>query len=227
MMANTTYRDSINVITWLAIFDEASCWFMQRWEKAKAAANIATYGTNDPLAIITKAMAFALSGTSKPEPNPARYLEDSSEYKEQVMNLLQSCQRLARIADAWGFNNRPLLSFAQNAAPLFNEQSPDLKILLEQLYLRAENIQPEIGKDSTTTEIVAMTPNEEAVFDELSEAPQLGADIVAALARKGITTIDAPQLSKICKRKHMAQRGIRMRRGAGYYITKTPKTVTN
>jgi hypothetical protein len=78
----------------------------------------------------------------------------------------------------------------------------------------------------TTTDdpaLLALTPNEQAIFDELSESPMPARDIVAALARNGIKGIDAPALSRACKRKHMKSRGVRVRKGAGYYKITPPK----
>jgi hypothetical protein len=65
--------------------------------------------------------------------------------------------------------------------------------------------------------LIALTPNEQAIFDELSETPMSALDIVAKLARQGIANLDDSALSRACKRPQMRARGVRHRRGAGYY----------
>ena len=92
---------------------------------------------------------------------------------------------------------------------------------------RAGNIldkQRESADAAADSALIALTPNELAIFDELSDEPKTGADIVSALVRQGITSIDTSALSRACNRPAMKARGVRNRKGAGYYkIAPAPK----
>lgn len=76
------------------------------------------------------------------------------------------------------------------------------------------------SKDDPAT--VALTPQEQAFFDLLNEEGQTGPDIIAALGRQGIGNIDESALGKMAKRPHMHARGVRHRKGAGYYKIAPP-----
>jgi hypothetical protein len=65
--------------------------------------------------------------------------------------------------------------------------------------------------------LVALTPNELAIFDALTEEPMTGGDLLAKLAREGITNLDESALSRTCRRPPLRARGVRHRRRAGYY----------
>jgi len=69
---------------------------------------------------------------------------------------------------------------------------------------------------------IALTPPEQAIFDQLTDEGQPGPDIVAALARQGVRGIDKSVVSRACNRPHMKARGVRKRRNAGYYKIAPP-----
>lgn len=76
---------------------------------------------------------------------------------------------------------------------------------------------PDAGDGADATEAVALTPNEQYFVDLLTEEGQTGPDLAAKLARQGITTIGESEISKMAKRQSLMARGVRHRKGAGYY----------
>lgn len=64
-----------------------------------------------------------------------------------------------------------------------------------------------------------LTANEEVLFDALSTDPQTGPDIVARLLRDGYRNFNCSMISRMCKKeKPLWRRGVRHRKGAGYYL---------
>lgn len=72
-------------------------------------------------------------------------------------------------------------------------------------------------KPKDPPESLPLTPNEQAFFDVLTPEPKLGKDILAELNREGFTNFDEVSISRMAKRPHLIARGVRHRRGAGYY----------
>ena len=69
---------------------------------------------------------------------------------------------------------------------------------------------------------VGLTPKEEAILNVLpgEDSPMLGRDVIIKLGREGVTS-DLSELSRLCKKPPLSARGVRNRRGAGYYKLNT------
>lgn len=65
-------------------------------------------------------------------------------------------------------------------------------------------------------ELAGLTPKQEALLDVLTDTPMQGRDVLGKLARQRIR-MDAPELTRMCKKPALRDRGVRHTPGAGYY----------
>jgi hypothetical protein len=77
-------------------------------------------------------------------------------------------------------------------------------------------IHPKVSAPADDPASVAMTSKEDAVFLELGEEALPGPDLLRKLAAQKVM-LSASELSRICNLPHMFARGVRNRRGSGYY----------
>ena len=83
-------------------------------------------------------------------------------------------------------------------------------------------VKPDRPNAQAPAEATAMTPNEQALIDVLTDEGQTGPDLAAKLARQGFDKIGEPEISRMAKRPHMKARGVRHRNRAGYFLLKPP-----
>lgn len=82
------------------------------------------------------------------------------------------------------------------------------------------------GAVADPPETVPMRENEQAFFDRLTLKAQPGKQLAVRLARDGFPGIGEPEISKMWKLSHMLARGVRLRKGAGYYRVQVDSKIT-
>jgi hypothetical protein len=145
---------------------------------------------------------------------------------EQLCNSVeQHLPELARRSPALleAFSRQPVLTLGHHDAD-WTDRLP--KVLAEFQAIAQATIPASQQPRGGDTEVVALTPNEQAFFDVLTDEGQTGPDLVAKLIRQGIRTIDETAISKMAKRPHMEARGVRHRQKAGYYLIRDNGKVT-
>jgi hypothetical protein len=137
------------------------------------------------------------------------------------------CDEIAPHLEAVGIDSQPLLeigrllgSFPQKLSEL-DSQWPKVSGLLKRGAILLDGGDRNRGKPDPA-DAVALTPHEEAFFEALCglDAPQTGPDIVAKLSRQAIV-ISESQISRMWRLPQLESRGVRHRKGAGYYVCKT------
>jgi hypothetical protein len=64
-----------------------------------------------------------------------------------------------------------------------------------------------------------LSANEQALFDALTERPQLGKDLARVLLLRGHGGIGEPEISKLARLPQLRARGVRHRKRVGYYLS--------
>src|SRR4051812_1959150 len=170
--------DPISTLSLIADFLEISNDFSKRAFEAENRAKKKAFGTSSDVAIAWIKMLAEVRGDSIANPKAGQHY-DHPEYVAQRLRLTEVGKEIARIADAWGFDNRAILEYVMHGFEMLKPDFPPaIDVLIEQMEIRADAEferqhgpdQQDNGEDPNGGNSITIDKTHRAILQALADA---------------------------------------------------------